>query len=545
MIVAAYARFSSDQQRDTSIHDQFRNCARYASDHGWSITYFHEDKAVSGAHSDRTGYQTMLRDAQAKQFEILLVDDLSRLSRDEAECIQLRRRLHFWGIRLIGVSDGYDSTAKGHKLQASLRGLMNELYLDDLRDKTHRGLMGQALKGYSCGGRAYGYTRVPLYDDTKHDAYGRPQISAVRWIPDPEQAQWVRWIFERYAAGTSPRELAADLNRQQVPSPRGGTWSASAIRGNLSDGTGILCNSLYVGRYVWNRSRWERHFETKRRVRRLRDRQEWIEVSTPELAIVSQALWDQVQARIQTQANPAIAHACRQTAGRPGRYLFSELLKCGQCGANYIVADRYRYACASYLNRGEAVCANRCRVARRVLEDTLLRGIQDDLFTEEGFVYFKQEVRRALETRRKARRTDVEHAQADVRRVETELSHLLTAIKAGIVTATTKAELERLERERARLGVRQGIQRESDGLARLLPRALERFQHAVDNLARVPADHIAEARRALLLLLGGKPILLHPRTDGSLEAELAGDYAGLVRMVTGEELNNRGCGGRI
>ena len=305
MIVAAYARFSSDQQRDTSIHDQFRNCARYASDHGWSITYFHEDKAVSGAHSDRTGYQTMLRDAQAKQFEILLVDDLSRLSRDEAECIQLRRRLHFWGIRLIGVSDGYDSTAKGHKLQASLRGLMNELYLDDLRDKTHRGLMGQALKGYSCGGRAYGYTRVPLYDDTKHDAYGRPQISAVRWIPDPEQAQWVRWIFERYAAGTSPRELAADLNRQQVPSPRGGTWSASAIRGNVSDGTGILCNSLYVGRYVWNRSRWERHFETKRRVRRLRDRQEWIEVSTPELAIVSQALWDQVQARIQTQANPA------------------------------------------------------------------------------------------------------------------------------------------------------------------------------------------------------------------------------------------------
>ncbi len=288
-----------------------------------------------------------MQDAARHIFDVVLVDDLSRLSRDEAESIQLRRRLHFLGIRLVGVSDGYDSAAKGHKLQASVRGLMNELYLDDLRDKTHRGLMGQALKGFSCGGRTYGYVRVPVYDEGNCDQYGRPDVKEVRLEPDPQQAHWVQWIFEQYAEGVSPREIAAELNRRKVPSPRGGTWSASAIRGSLSDGTGILCNPLYVGRYTWNRSRWERHPETKRRVRRLRDRKEWVEISKPELTIVSEPLWRRVQARLQSQSNPNIQVACRERPGRPGRYLFSQLLKCGMCGANYVMADGYRYACAS------------------------------------------------------------------------------------------------------------------------------------------------------------------------------------------------------
>ena len=401
MHVALYARYSSEHQRDASIADQFRTCEQYAQSQSWTVSHRYEDKAFTGSRADRPGYQQMLQAAQARRFDVLLVDDLSRLTRDEAESIQLRRRLAFWGIRLIGVGDGYDSVAKGHKLQASVRGIINELYLDDLREKTHRGLMGQALKGYSCGGRAYGYRRVPIEDLSQQDAYGRPVITAVRWEPDAEQATWVRWIFDRYAAGSSPRDIAAELNRLGVPAPRGGTWCASAIHGDPSDGTGILCNPRYAGRLVWNRFRWERHPETRRRIRRLRARQEWIEGEMPEWRIVPQPLWEQVQERMTGRANAALRAACRQAAGRPGRYLLSGLLKCAPCGANYIVADRSRYACASFLNRGVAVCRNHRRVARRLVEQTLLRGIQEDLFTKEGFAFFRQEVRRVLAERRK------------------------------------------------------------------------------------------------------------------------------------------------
>ena len=545
MHVALYARYSSEHQREASIADQFRTCERSAQSHGWTVSHRYEDKALTGSRTDRPGYQLLLQDAQARRFDILLVDDLSRLTRDEAESIQLRRRLAFWGIRLIGVSDGYDSAAKGHKLQASVRGIINELYLDDLREKTHRGLMGQALKGYSCGGRAYGYRRMPIEDPSKQDEYGRPLITAVRWEPDAEQGNWVRWIFERYAAGSSPRDIAAELNHLGVPSPRGGTWCASAIHGDPNDGTGILCNPRYAGRLIWNRFRWERHPETKRRIRRLRARQEWIEVEMAELRIVPQPLWEQVQERMTGRANAALRAACRQAAGRPGRYLLSGLLKCGQCGANYIVADRYRYACASFLNRGEAVCRNHRRVARRILEHILLRGVRTDLFTEEGFGFFRQEVRRILADRRNETRTHADQVQTDLRRVDAEIDNVLRALKAGIWTATTKSELELLEAEKARLLGRQTARPALCTLEEGLPRLEEQFRAAVENLAKLQGSRIAEARRGLLLLLGGQPITLNPTDDGGLEAEMTGDYAGLMHLMEGDKLNNSGCGGRI
>jgi hypothetical protein len=128
------------------------------------------------------------------------------------------------------------------------------MYLEDLRAKTHRGLQGQALKGFSCGGRTYGYRSVPLEDHTKKDQYGRPALIAVQREIDSDEAPWVDQIFTWYAAGRSPRWIAAELNRQGVPSSRGSTWSASALHGDFERGTGLLNNPLYIGEFIWNRS---------------------------------------------------------------------------------------------------------------------------------------------------------------------------------------------------------------------------------------------------------------------------------------------------
>jgi site-specific DNA recombinase len=147
MRAALYARYSSDRQRDASIDDQFRNCISFAEREGWTVEARYQDEAISGSRADRPGYRMLVGDAEAHKFDVLIVDDLSRLSRDEVEMKQLIRRLRFRNIRLIGVSDGFDSASKGAKVQATFRSLMNDMYLDDLREKTYRGLAGQALKG--------------------------------------------------------------------------------------------------------------------------------------------------------------------------------------------------------------------------------------------------------------------------------------------------------------------------------------------------------------------------------------------------------------
>ena len=93
MKVALYARYSSENQREASIEDQYRNCEKRAVQEGWTVTHRYHDKAISGSTSERAGYQKLLSDAQARVFDILLVDDFSRLSRDQVESETVRRKL--------------------------------------------------------------------------------------------------------------------------------------------------------------------------------------------------------------------------------------------------------------------------------------------------------------------------------------------------------------------------------------------------------------------------------------------------------------------
>jgi site-specific DNA recombinase len=106
MKAALYARFSTDLQRATSIEDQFRNCRKRAEAEGWTIVATFADAAMSGSDANRPQYRTMLEAAARHAFDVLIVDDLSRLTRDSVECERAIRRLEFSGIRIVATSDG-------------------------------------------------------------------------------------------------------------------------------------------------------------------------------------------------------------------------------------------------------------------------------------------------------------------------------------------------------------------------------------------------------------------------------------------------------
>lgn len=555
MRVAIYARYSSEGQRESSIDDQFRNCEQYAKRQGWQVEHRYHDKAISGTKDEngREGYAAMLKAARAKQFDVLLVDDLSRLSRDSMKTEEARRLFVFLKIRLIGISDGIDTAAKGHKALSGFKGLMNDIFLDDLRDKTHRGLAGQALKGNNCGGRNYGYRHVPVEHPTEKDEYGRPKILAVRREIDPEQARWVKQIFAWYAAGRSPRQIAAELNQLKVPSPgasyrrrqpcaRYGTWAASVLHGELDRATGILTNPIYIGRMIWNRREWIRNPETNRKLPKLRPQSEWIITEQPHLRIIPQALWDKVQARRKENAN---GRRDKHKARTP-KYLLSGLLKCAECESNFVMQSYYQYGCAGHKDRGGSVCGNSLRVARSLAEQKILAGLQRDLFTPEGLDLFIKESTRLLTEQRRQRQPERDRAQLRLTEIEAELSNIMAAIKAGILTSTTKSELEKAEAERTRL--HQTVETATaqvDKVATFLPRAKERYQELIEGIGALSAKHLPQAREQVRALVG--EIRLTPTKAGYLEATLTGRYEGLMRLLNKgkAELNRGGCGGRI
>src|SRR5882724_4834443 len=157
--VAIYARYSSASQRDASIDDQVRRCTEYIVERGGAVDpeLVFLDRATSGASLQRAGFERLYGLAKAKRIDAIVTEDASRITRELADAAELFRQLVYLEIPLLGVADGMDTSAKNAKVAFNIKAIVNDVYLDDLRDKTKRGLEGRALAGFSTGGLPYGY----------------------------------------------------------------------------------------------------------------------------------------------------------------------------------------------------------------------------------------------------------------------------------------------------------------------------------------------------------------------------------------------------
>lgn len=523
-----YARYSRDRQREASIDDQVRNCTRFAEREGLAIGEVFSDKAISGAVLARPGYQAMLEAAMAGSVGVLIVDDLSRLSRDDYEMKGVIRRLTWRGVRIVGVSDGYDSERKGHKIHAGFKGLMNELFLDDIRERTHRGMTGQAFKGYNCGGRTYGYRNVPIEDETRNDAYGRPAVVAVRYAIDKAQAEVVRRIHGWYAEGYSYKWIACELNRNGIRSSRGTTWAVSAIKV-------ILENEMYAGTLIWNRRVWVKHPDTGKRTYRERPREEWIIKEKPELRIVPEPVLDAVRAR---QQHNRASDAGGQRGSAARKYLLSGMMRCAQCDGNFVIAGGNRYGCANYWRRGPDVCSNGMTVSRRIVESCILDEVKARLRNPRSMERFKRSATELIEAHNASDNTAKIWQQ--LKAASRTRDNILDAIKKGIVTESTKAALEAAEREVKDLK-KQLKHTEESKVSTILPRAIERFEVAVEELEQTLDGHVEPAREVLKSILGDR-IPIHHRGE-YLEAELPDCAQAIVAKSLNSRFDSRGCGG--
>ncbi|MBN8279058.1 MAG: recombinase family protein [Gammaproteobacteria bacterium] len=515
MKAVIYSRISTDQQSESSIEDQERVCGTYCAREGLKVVARFVDRGISGAAlGNRPGVLAMLEAAIAGTFDVLLVMDLTRLSRSQGDMSKVIDRLTVRGIRVIGVQDGFDSSRKGHKLQAGMAGIIGESFRDMIGERTYAALESRALQGRPAGGKRYGY--------------------------GPGEADVVVRIFTWYADGLSPAWISAELNRLGVPSPgaswsrstrRRGGWHPSAIAGHPQRGVGILNNERYIGRTIWNRSRWQKDPDTGRRIRVDRPKSQWITTTNEAERIVPDELWHQVKRRqgLRTrEVGERISRALKGSGGRPNRYLFSGLIRCECCGSTFIMTNARAYGCSGYVN-GRA-CQNNIRVRRDVLEDRLLSGIREQLLSEASINRFKAGIRHRLT------RKPTDPAAARRRQLQAEIDRACYEIRQGLVSPSLRRDLQAAEAELAALPPPETAVIQADDVLRLLPEAVKRYRRMVADLGNAPVDP-ERARAELRKLLG--TILVEPR-EGHLVAKL-----GLALGQPQEAVFNGGSGGRI
>ena len=367
--IAVYGRHSTDKQNPSSSSDQADACRRVVDYLGGEVHQVYLDPELSGYRRDRPGLRRLLADVRDGLIDVVVCEALDRIARDAEDVAWLGKKLKFSRVRLHTVAENEIDDIK-----LAVASMLGAIFLAQLQQKTLRGMQAAVLAGRFAGGRAFGYQKVNRLDDRGEPVRGLLEVVE-------HEAEIVRRIFREFGAGRSARDIAKRLNEEGIKSPRGGHWNQSTVRGDPKKHVGILNNPLYQGELVWGRREWRKDPDSERRERRyrLRDEGDWVRVAVPDLRIVDEALVEAVRAE---QARRTLPPGSRSAVGaRRRRHLLSGLIKCGVCGANYVVGSKDYYRCASVKERG--TCGNSASVRVTTIEDLALSTLQTELMTDE------------------------------------------------------------------------------------------------------------------------------------------------------------------
>ncbi len=353
-----YERLSRDDNLEGesySIGNQKKLLTKVAKEKGYTNLVHFLDDGISGVTMDRPGFVDMIRQLEEGRAAAVFVKDLSRLGRNYIEVGRLTEEFFpEHDIRLVAVSDNID-TAEGESELAPIRNLFNEWYARDISKKRRISNKIKGNAGEPMGQPPYGYIKDP--DNPK------------RWIVDDEAAQVVRRIYSMTLDGLGTEQIAAQLEREGILTPRA-YWLQKGIKRpgkgkqqpptkwNSSTITKILSLQEYCGD-ILNFKTYSKSYKNKKRIEN--DRENWVIFKDVHEPIIDRAVWEQVQQK---------RGKIRKRRTNDGeRNMFSGLLVCADCGSNLHFhfnqgnPDIKYFNCSNYKgNRGTCTSTHYVRV---------------------------------------------------------------------------------------------------------------------------------------------------------------------------------------
>ena len=314
--VYTYTRVSTTMQIDGySLDAQKSRMKAYAEFNDYEIVHEYEDAGKSGKSIEgRIQFNQMLEDIKAGKDGVsyVLVFKLSRFGRNAADVLSTLQVMQDFGVNLICVEDGIDSSKDAGKLMISVLSAVAEIERENIRVQTMEGRIQKAREGKWNGG---------------FPPYGYKLEKGFLYINE-EEAEAIRIIFDQYVhtdIGTNglakylEQHGIRKIQRQNGKNP---LFDAALIRR-------ILKNPVYCGKISYGRRRTEKVHGTRNEYRQV-EQDDYLLVDGLHEGIVSEELWHEAQVKLLAQAKK-YEHVNR---GRETKvHLLSGLVKCPVCGA--------------------------------------------------------------------------------------------------------------------------------------------------------------------------------------------------------------------
>lgn len=429
-------RYSTDLQNPMSAEDQIAACRRDCERHGWTVAGVFKDEAKSGrSTAKRTGYLDMMEGADQGLADVICVFTLDRLGRDARELHDANNRLSDRNISIHTHDRGVLS-----RIEFALIAEWAQAESEKMSERSKAGLHAQAKRGKIFGPLPYGYRRASATAELTASGTQSDVIEIV-----PEEAEVVLRCHLDFAAGLSARQISKNLNREGLKSPSGGQWHQATLVGSKRLQTGMLRHPLYGGVHVFAKAEYAMDRQTGvTKVIGLSAHP--IINRRPELQIVPDNLLLQVR-QILDAARPALPTRCR----RPP-YLLSGIVECGECGSPYQINSK----AMECRGRSRGVCSNRRRVDRLVLEQLVLKAIEDGLCKSDTldqflpeYVLHCGEVFRSSAARRVAMTARLQEIDREIGRFKNQIAVGATGFAAEVVND----QLNLLGREKGTLAL--------------------------------------------------------------------------------------------
>ena len=324
----------------------------------WTLAGIYVDYGSGLRRKGRKSLELMIEDACNGKIDYIITKSLSRFSRNTVDALEIIRLLKGRRVAMYFENEKIDTLEQFSEMELAIRCALAQ---EESRNMSENIMWGYKRK----------FERGDYFVDYKRFMGYRCENGNLEIIP--EEAQTIRMIFYMYLMGKTLNQIKDELEKENIKTATGkDNWSTYVIQK-------MLKNEKYAGCTLMQKTYCPNYVTGIRKINRGEVDQYFMEDTHP--AIVSKDIYQRVQEEMYKRERIIYKEDGTTEISRKaysGKYLFSNLLVCGHCGASYrrrTERGKVVWRCATRIEKGKAVCNDSVTVSEEKLKELLAENV--------------------------------------------------------------------------------------------------------------------------------------------------------------------------